>query len=152
MAVPDNNWIPAAVFGGALVLLGSGMILSHRKNRLRQLDDDTIDDADWSHLTNRHRRRMQTSAMVVLVGAMIAGGDALVWNLGPLPSTLYWMFVIFLVCWIAILALGDMTAIQVHARVTREKYEATRKQLEEELAQHRARNNGRQIDNSRDSE
>ena len=152
MAVPENNWIPAAIFGGALVALGTGMILSHRKNRRRQRNDDSIDDAEWSHLTNRYRRRMQTSAMVILVGAMIAGGDALVWNLGPLASTLYWLFVIFLVCWIALLAVGDLTSIQVRARVTSAKYDAMRQKLEDELAQQRARNNGRQTGNSRDSE
>ena len=81
---------------------------------------------------------MQTSAGISIIGALVAFGDQpVIWNLEPLASTLYWIVVLVLAVWIAILAFGDMTSIKTHSTMTQAKFDAQRRQLENELAEHR---------------
>lgn len=143
MPPEENNWIPAAIFGGALVLLGAGMMFGHVRAWNRQRQDDSLADSDRQHLRNRYLRRMQTSAAVAFTGGLIGIGDAFIWQLGPVVATFYWLFVIMLVFWIALLALGDLTSVRTHSQTTMSQLESTRKELEAELARHRHRSNGK---------
>jgi hypothetical protein len=143
MALEENNWIPAAVFGGSLVLLGAGMMYGHARAWQQQRADESLEDADRQHLRNRYLRRMQTSAVVAFTGCLIGIGDAFIWQLGPAVATFYWLFVIMLVFWISLLALGDLTSVRTHSQTAMTQLEATRKELESELAKHRHRSNGK---------
>ncbi|MGZ0169825.1 MAG: hypothetical protein ACKVHE_09725 [Planctomycetales bacterium] len=145
MAPEDNNWVPAAIFGGSLVLLGAGMMYGHARAWRAQKDDESLVDTDIKHLRNRYLRRMQTSGAVVFTGCLIGIGDAFIWKLGPVAATFYWLFVIMLVFWIALLALGDLTSVRTHSQSTMSQLESTRKELEAELAKHRHRSNGKSI-------
>lgn len=144
MALEDNNWIPAAVFGGSLVLLGAGMMYSHARAWREQREDESLDDSERLHFRNRYLRRMQTSGAVAFVGGLIGIGDAFIWRLGPAVATFYWLFVIMMVFWIALLALGDLTSVRSHSQTAMSQLESTRKELEAELARHRHRSNGKQ--------
>lgn len=143
MALEDNNWVPAAVFGGSLVLLGAGMMYGHVRAWQEQREDESLDDSERMHLRNRYLRRMQTSGAVAFVGTLIAIGDAFIWQLGPAIATFYWLFVIMMVFWIALLALGDLTSVRSHSQTAMSQLESTRKELEAELARHRHRSNGK---------
>lgn len=57
------------------------------------------------------RRRMQTSAMLAIVGGMIGGGP---WITAPLAVLVYWLGVVVLVAWIMLLALADVLATRMH--------------------------------------
>jgi len=46
MALEENNWIPAAVFGGSLVLLGAGMMYGHARAWQQQRADESLEDAE----------------------------------------------------------------------------------------------------------
>jgi uncharacterized membrane protein len=143
MALEENNWVPAAVFGGSLVLLGAGMMFGHVRAWKEQKSDGSLADLDRQYLRNRYFRRMQTSAAVAFTGFLIGIGDAFIWPLGPVVATFYWLFVIMLVFWIALLALGDLTSVRTHSQTTMSQLDATRKELEAELARHRHRSNGK---------
>jgi uncharacterized Tic20 family protein len=143
MALEENNWVPAAVFGGSLVLLGAGMMIGHVRTWKNQRQDESLLDSDRRYLRNRYLRRMQTSAVVAIVGCLIGIGDAFIWQLGPAIATFYWMFVIMLVFWIALLAIGDLTSVRTHSQTAMSQLESTRKELEAELARHRHRSNGK---------
>lgn len=145
MALEDNNWIPAAAFGGSLVLLGAGMMASHIRAWNDQKEDGTLLDADLQHLRNRYIRRMQTSAAVAFTGCLIGLGDAFIWQFGPVVATCYWLFVIMLVFWITLLALGDLTSVRTYSKTTMSELDSKRKELEAELAEHRHRSNGKSI-------
>ena len=82
---------------------------------------------------------MQTSGLIVAVGVMLGAGDVFIWRFGPAASTVFWMFLLILVCWVALLAVGDMTAIQSHSRNQMADLEAQRRVLEQELAEIRQR-------------
>ena len=143
MALEENNWVPAAVFGGSLVLLGAGMMIGHARAWKEQRDNSALEDSDRMHLRHRYLRRMQTSGAVTFVGCLIGIGDAFIRQLGPVVATFYWLFVIMLVFWIAVLALGDLTSVRTHSKTTMSQLEATRRELEAELARHRHRSNGK---------
>lgn len=141
----DNNWIPAVSLGSVLILLACGMLWSHaRAWRLQQADLEA-DEADQAYYRNRYRRRTQTSAFLALVGFLIAIGDVVIWQFGPLASTIFWLMVIVFVCWIAMLALGDLTAVRTHSQSAMARHEAQRRALERELDEYRKRSNGRPI-------
>jgi hypothetical protein len=131
----ENDWVPAAVFGGALFVAGLWMIYMHKKAWSIQRDDQNLDEHDRQHFANRFQRRMQTSAGISFVGVLIAVGDQpVIWQLGPMGSSLYWVFVMLVACWIGLLALGDMTSTKSYTAVTRAKLENERRELEQELA------------------
>ncbi len=136
---PENNWWPAVTFGSALVLLGIGMMIAHWRSWKRQQADTTADNSDHRHYANRYRRRMQTSALIAIVGTLLAPGDVFIWRFGVPAATLFWMVMLLLVCWVAVLAIGDMTAIQSHSKNQLADLEAQRRVLEQELAEIRAR-------------
>lgn len=131
--------MPAVMFGSVLVVLGVGMMISHWRSWKRQQSDFETDDTDRVHYANQFRRRMQTSALIAIVGVLLAVGDVFIWQFGPAASTVFWLLLLLLVCWIAILAVGDMTAIQSHSRNRLADLEAHRRILERELAEIRAR-------------
>jgi uncharacterized Tic20 family protein len=145
MAPEDNNWIPAAVFGGSLFLLGAGMMFGHIRVWKEQQRDESLNDSDARHLRNRYVRRMQVSALVAFVGCLIGIGDAFIWQLGPVFATVYWLLVIMLSFWICLLAIGDLTSVRTHSKTAMSQLESKRKELEAELAEHRHRSNGKSI-------
>ena len=145
MALEDNNWIPAAVFGGSLVLLGSGMMVGHVRAWQKHRHDESLSDLDQQQHQNRYRRRMQTSSAVAFVGGAIGLGDVFIWRFGPLVAAVYWLVVTLLGCWITLLALGDLTAVRSHSQTMKAQLDSRRKALEAELTEHRRRNNGQSI-------
>ena len=63
----------------------------------------------------QYRRRMQTSAMLGILGAAIFVGQLLLdWAVSSGLLLVYWCGVLALVVWIALLALADMTATHFH--------------------------------------
>ena len=145
MPPAENNWIPAVALGTALVLLGCGMMYSHLRAWRRQKLELMEDATDYRHFHGRFRRRMQTSACLAIVGFLIGVGDNVIWQFGPLASTIFWLMVIVFVCWIAMLALGDLTAVRAHSQTAMARNEAQRRALERELEEYRKPSNGRPI-------
>ena len=137
---PANNWWPAVIFGSGLVVLGVGMMIAHWRSWKRQQLEAETDTPDQLHYANRFRRRMQTSALIAIVGLLLGLGDVFIWRFGVPAATLFWMVMLILVCWIAVLAVGDMTAIQSHSKNQLADLETQRRVLEKELAEIRARN------------
>jgi hypothetical protein len=131
----ENNWVPAAVFGGVLFVAGLLLMRMHRKAWAGQRSDQALDEHDRAHFANRFRRRMQTSAGISFIGVLVALGDQpIIWNLQLLGALLYWTFVIFLTCWIGVLAWGDMTSIKSQSAVTQAKIDSQRRELENKLS------------------
>ena len=137
---PANNWWPAVIFGSGLVVLGVGMMIAHWRSWKRQQLDAETSNTDQLHYANRFRRRMQTSALIAIVGLLLGLGDVFIWRFGVPAATLFWMVMLILVSWIAVLAVGDMTAIQSYSKNQLADLETQRRVLEKELAEIRARN------------
>ena len=54
MALEENNWVPAAIFGGSLVLLVAGMMFGHARTWKEQKSDGSLADLDRQYLRNRY--------------------------------------------------------------------------------------------------
>ncbi|MEX2185981.1 MAG: hypothetical protein WD875_04265 [Pirellulales bacterium] len=67
--------------------------------------------AELKFAFEQYRRRMQTSVMLGLVGALILGGP---WISAPLAVLLYWLGVVVLILWIMLLASADVLATRMH--------------------------------------
>ena len=133
------HWLPAVLFGTAIAVFGLIMWrLNRRAWQAVHLDHD-LNSFDSQHLRNRYSRRCQLSGMLVTIGLMIALGDLFVWNLGAAQSTVYWIVVIMLGCWMGLLAVGDLTSVHAHSQVLKKRVDQQRQQLEEELAELRRR-------------
>lgn len=141
----ENNWVPAVMLGGGLIILACGMMFSHNRAWRRQQQDLNEDDVERGHYLARYRRRMQTSAFLAVVGFLIGLGDIVIWRFGPFASAVFWLMIIVFAGWIGLLALGDMTAVRTHSQIEMAKHEAQRRALERELEELRKGSNGRPV-------
>ena len=138
------HWLPAVLFGLAIAGFGLVMLRHNRRAWLSVNRDVELNPFDRIHLQDRYARRIQISGMLVTIGLLIGIGDVFVWDFGPAPAAVYWIAVILLGCWTALLALGDLTSVRAHSQVVRKRLEKQRMELEQELLQmrHQSSNQG----------
>jgi hypothetical protein len=136
---PDNNWYWSAAIGAGLSLFGLLLLFSHRRTWRRQQSDETMDAFERAHLEKRYRRRMQTSGMIAILGAAIGAGDFLVWRLGPLAATVFWIGVLLTALWIMLLGFGDLAAARAHFRVSLARTRLEQERLRQQAAELRER-------------
>lgn len=123
-----DNPIPGLIFGACLIIAGIVMLLSQRK-ATKQLHQLEIKPNERNYLSKRISRRTQVAGMILIVGIMIPLGDTLIpWQKAPGTFAIYWLIVLGLACWTALLGLGDMAATHVHSAV--ELNEIHRQQME----------------------
>lgn len=91
------------------------------------------------------RRRMQTSAMLGLAGLGLGVGRWLMVNqVAPLAMTLYWLSILLLLIWIALLAIVDIWATHRHFDRIRHECLVEQAKLNAQLQRQRAvQGNGR---------
>ncbi len=141
-----NETLIAVLAGAALVVLGISMVVGHRRAWDGQKNDPELTEFDRVHFYRRFRRRMQTSAMLVVLGLLLAvGGTLIPWqNFGAATQLAYWIGVLLLTFWVILLALGDMIATRVHSRISLSQVRQKQRALEQELARLKSRgSNGR---------
>ena len=142
-AATVNEWIvPTA--GGILVLAGLSLVQAHVRSWKRQKTDPELDDADYSHLSARYRRRLQTSSMIAMLGVLLAVGDQLpILRKRPGLFGLYWFAVLLLTLWVVVLAAGDFDATQANGRTSLAEFRKKQRDLERQAAEiKRRRSNG----------
>ena len=129
-----NEWIvPTA--GGILVLVGLAFMRSHVRLWKQQENDSTLDDADYSHLFARYRRRLQTSGMIAVLGVLLAIGDQLpILRKNPAFFGLYWLTVLLLTFWVMLLAMGDYCTTRAHGRSSLADFRKKQRELERQIA------------------
>lgn len=143
-----NDITASLVFGISLVLLGLWLIRWHRTAWAAHRDDGTLGDGEKRHYRRQFRRRIQVSALLILVGVMIPLGDWLmVQRRNPKWITVFWIVVLLIALWIMLLAALDWLSTRVHTRAMRAALGSlARKQRELEAEVERLRNkrsNGR---------
>ena len=149
----ENHWVLTAIFGGGLAVVGLSMMAWHHKSWKKQREEPGFNQWDLKRLKTRYRRRMQTSGMIVVLGVMLAVGDALIWSQGPLVATVYWIVVIAMGGWLLLLGVGDLLTVRVDSKLARDELQRIgqkRAKLETELEEMRRRgSNGEAKSNGR---
>jgi hypothetical protein len=145
-----NDIKASLTMGIALILLGGWLIRWHRAAWERHRDQEagahreTGDDRERRHYRLQFRRRIQVSALLILLGVMIPTGDWLmVQRRNPMWITVFWIAVLVLSLWIMLLAAVDWLSTRLYVRVTRATLaEIARKQRELEAEVERLRSRG----------
>jgi uncharacterized membrane protein len=94
------------------------------------------------------RRRSQTSAMLGLVGiGMLIGRLLIVWRAPPLVVVVFWLGVMALVVWLALLAVADIVSTRLYFSRLRQNYMVEQARLRAQLRRmERTRGNGQPND------
>ena len=119
------------MFGVAICAVGGLLVAWHLRAR-RMLEKHEVRPAELDFALRQYRRRMQASAMMLLIGAAILVSPWIVHD--GLASVLYWLAVLLVLLWMAALALADMLATQFHFARQRDRIHLERAQLEMQVA------------------
>lgn len=137
MQAPDDRVEPMAtgyifIGVGALVwFFGIGMISWHVYRRRLYISDVGIHPAELKFLEQQYRRRMQTSALTITLGALISMCDYLPqFKTSPGFAAAYVMGLLLISMWLVLLALGDAVASRVHMSQSLRKNRLTRQALQ----------------------
>jgi hypothetical protein len=132
--------LPIAIVSTMLVLASVLLILVHRRTARRAAEVFGAPE-EREFAASQYRRRVQTSAMIGLVGVLLFAGQ---WVEHPIGVLVYWLAVVLLVVWIMLLALADVVATRTHfSRLRRGSLvEHARLQAELHLARKRQQASG----------
>ena len=135
-----KDWLPMTLAGAFLVVLGLLMIRSHLRTWRRHRDDSSLTDRELQYYFSQYRRRMQTSAIIALLGVLLFVGDVVLPRVLPQADFagvfgIFWIMVLCLTLWIVFLAWGDITAIRIHSKTVLNRHLGEQRELEEQLAE-----------------
>lgn len=126
-----------------LVAVATGLMVWHIR-LWRGVQTGDSDQRERDYLFRQYRRRMQTSAMLGLLGVAILVGQLLMPWVSRLFAILYWGGVLLLLAWMGLLALADIIATQQHFSRLRTDYMIERAKLQAEARRIQgARGNGK---------
>ncbi len=135
--------LPELIFGGLVVATAAGLAV-HQWRTWQRDRDEFADDAEAAlHSWRTLRRRLQVSVLLAVIGVMLPIG---VWQ--PLFQKRlllflgFWLAVFLLICWVVLLALGDMLATAVHSRMIDVQLSRERRRLEDEIERYRRDHDG----------
>ncbi len=133
--VPPLHWLPSLIVGISLVTIGGFMIRSHLRTWAARQAEGMTDPADLLHYHNQYRRRIQTSALMAVIGILIFVGDVIGAQIGPKFFGIYWVGVLSLVAYLIVLAILDGLASASHTKAALARLRAQRRQLERHAAE-----------------
>jgi hypothetical protein len=138
--VPENpqleNWVPTAVASTLLILSSGLLIRSHFRTWRKRRRDPELNQADMLHYSGQFRRRLQASAILGLIGVLMAAGDLLVpWHRAPKMFAIFWVAILIMAGYLMLLAVLDVFATAAHGRAALARLKAQRRQLEREAAE-----------------
>ena len=118
-------------------LFGGLMLWRHQSQWNQQQVDPEIGVAERRFLHRQYRRRMQSSAMITLLGLLLhASNEHLVdWRRAPAGFVIYVCVMLLLVVWLVILAFADFLAAQVTHRMALARLQEHQRQLEQTVAE-----------------
>ncbi len=110
----NNLW--SIITFAVILLLASGVLIWRHLQARREINADELDEREVDYLRRQFRRRMQTSAMMAVVGVALLIGIWINALNSPLVAILYWLAVVLVVCWIALLAFADLISTRMYYR------------------------------------
>ncbi len=121
-------------FGAFLWLFGVSMVVAHVLQRRASLRSAIEEPADLQFVERRYRRRMQTSALTMTLGALIVLCDYLPpFKSSPGLAAGYILAMLLLSIWLVLLAVGDAMASRVHLAQAMRNNMKTRQSLQATL-------------------
>ena len=148
-----KDWLPMTLAGAFLAIMGVFMIRSHLRTWRRHRDDSSLAERELQYCFAQYRRRLQTSAIISLLGVLLFVGDVVLYRVLPEENFvgvfgIYWIVVLCLTLWIVVLAWGDVTAIRVHSKTVLNRHLKEQRKLEKELAELKNRQSNGEVPSS----
>jgi hypothetical protein len=133
--LPALHWIPSLLVCVSLVTIGVFMIRGHIRGWAERQAEGITDPADLLHYHSQYRRRIQTSALIVIIGVLVFVGDVISKPIGVRLFGIYWAVVLALVAYLIVLAILDGLSTASHTRAALARLRAQRRQLERNAAE-----------------
>lgn len=121
----------------AIIVLGVALLVCHWQS-WRAIGGQETDAGELRYQRRRFRRRVQTSGMLVLLGAAMVGGRAIAPDEHPSLFVFFWSGVALLALWAMALALTDVLATRAHVGRLMRRQSAERAKLQAELTRKQA--------------
>ena len=97
-----------------LLIASVGLIISHVRS-WRAFRQQALQTEEYNYRRRQYRRRMQTSGMLgVLAVALGVGYGLTIWLRSDVFIGVFWLAMMLLACWVALLALADVWATKYH--------------------------------------
>jgi UDP-N-acetylmuramyl pentapeptide phosphotransferase/UDP-N-acetylglucosamine-1-phosphate transferase len=126
------NYLSSVLIALALCISSAALMVWHIR-AWRRLQNADIEPREREFRRRQCRRRMQTSAMLGLLGVAIFVGQVLMTLDTPLFLVIYWSGVLLLLLWMAILAVADMVATSFYYSREKNDYLVEHARLQGEL-------------------
>ncbi len=122
------------LFGSLVSSVGFGMIVLHVVQRRNHMEDESLSETDRNFYDQQYRRRLQTSALTVTLGALIGlSGYIQALERSPFLATCYVIGLLLLSLWLILLALSDAVASRVYSSRVNRRQRKLRESLQEAL-------------------
>jgi UDP-N-acetylmuramyl pentapeptide phosphotransferase/UDP-N-acetylglucosamine-1-phosphate transferase len=123
-----------SIFFALVLCLSSAGLIAWHVRAWKRIQQSDIDQRERNFRHRQYRRRMQTSAMLGLLGVAIFVGQLLMTlATSQLFLVIYWCCVLALLLWMAILAVADMAATSFYYSREKNTYIAEHAKLQGEL-------------------
>ncbi len=127
------NYLSSVLIALALCISSAALMVWHIR-AWRRLQNADIEPREREFRRRQCRRRMQTSAMLGLLGVAIFVGQVLMTLVASrLFLVIYWSGVLLLLLWMAILAVADMAATSFYYSREKNNYIVEHAKLQGEL-------------------
>ena len=130
------NYLSSILVALVLCISSAGLMAWHIR-AWKRLQHAKIDLRELEFRRRQYRRRMQTSAMLGVLGVAIFIGQLLMNRVTTRLLVIYWSGVLVLVLWMALLALADMVATSFYYSREKNNYVVEHAKLQGELRQAR---------------
>lgn len=121
-------------FGFAIAAVGIALVLFHVRSHRRHQTDKELSEKDQAFYAHQYARRMQTSGLLVTLGALIGGcGYVKALEDSPIFATFYVIGLLLLALWLILLAVSDAIATRLYAKRLDRTSRDMQKTLEEAL-------------------
>ena len=124
--------LPSLLFAAFLFLLGMGLQAWHAQ-AWHAAQSRGLNERELSFARRQFRRRATSSLLIMIVGALVAGGE---WIVAPAASLVYWLCVLLAVLWILALATADAFASRQYFAAEQGRQDAEFSLLSKTLRQH----------------
>lgn len=126
---------PYFVFAAFLLCVSALLLWIHRQ-AWRVCQSEGLEEHAFDFRYRQYRRRMQASAMIGIVGALVIVSLAVP---EPVPNAVLWLVVISLVLWMLVLAFADMVSSYFYYAQVRAQHMAEHATLQAQVDKIRRR-------------
>ena len=123
-------------FGAVISAVGIILVIVHVRSHRQHRKDSALTDADRKFYDRQYSRRLQTSGLLVTLGALIGGcGYVKALETSPVFATIYVIGLLLLTMWLVLLAMSDVLATRIYISQLNRRSHNMQKSLEDALGE-----------------